>query len=351
MVEKNQIVRRDQSIIDVMKAIDENGKRMALVAEDERLIGIVSDGDIRRHILNSGNLNESVDHIMNQKPIVMIGEDKATARSIFEDNKINVLPVVDNDGKLLKVLFLEDVLSEKIVKNELRATLIVIMAGGRGTRLYPYTKVLPKPLIPIGDKPIVERIIDKFYDFGAKEFYMSVNYRKNMIKAYFSEIKRDYSIDYIEENIPLGTCGSLYFLKNKLQKSFIVSNCDILIDGDYSNMLDYHKKNHYALTIITSVKTHQIPYGIIELDEKKSVKNILEKPTKNILVNTGMYILEPFLLDYIPKGEVYHMTDLINEAIKRGEKIGTYPIGEKAWMDMGQIGELENMRKRLEYER
>lgn len=336
-------VKHNESIINTIKIIDDNGKRMAIVVENRKLLGIITDGDIRRYILRSGDLNKEVSNIMNINPITIYKGQTKKAKGLFKKKHLAALPVIDKYDDIVDVLFWEDIFTEDRKIEEKIDIPVVIMAGGKGTRLYPYTKILPKPLVPIGDTPIIERIMNRFHGKGCKNFYVTVNYKKNMIKAYFNELNPEYNIEYIEEHKPLGTCGSLYLLKDMIKGTFIVSNCDILIDGDYGDMLSYHKGNKNAITIITSIKNHVIPYGVIELDDFERVNRLTEKPQYNMLVNTGMYIIEPEVLLDVPEDTFFHITELIEQYIKKGKKIGTYPISEKSWLDMGQFSEMEKM--------
>lgn len=224
---------------------------------------------------------------------------------------------------------------------------VVIMAGGKGKRLGIITKILPKPLIPIGDIPIAERIINKFLQFNYTHFYITINFKKNLIKTYFNNIEKNYNIQYVEEEKPLGTAGSLYMLKNKIKSPFFVSNCDILIDGNYNEMMKFHIKNKNKITIIAAAKHFTLPYGVLKLDSHGLIKEMTEKPQYNCLVNTGMYILEPEILENIPRNEFFDITDLIKLYIDNGEPIGVFPIKENAWLDMGQIEEMENMNNIL----
>ena len=212
---------------------------------------------------------------------------------------------------------------------------VVIMAGGKGTRLYPYTKILPKPLIPIGDIPIMERIIDKFRDVGVTDFYATVNYRKNMIKSYFTDMVKDYEIKYVEENQPLGTAGSLRLIEEEFEQPFIVTNCDILIHADYEDVYRYHRESGNELTIVSALK------NIV-------VQSMEEKPKLSYFVNTGMYILNPELKKEIPEDTFYHMTDLTDKLLKENRKVGMYPISEDSFLDMGEFEEMHRMEKKLD---
>lgn len=344
---KELFISEEITIKEAIKKLDETAQKILLITEDKRLKGVLTDGDIRRWILKSGKLCEKVSLIMNTNPIYVTQENTYKAKKIMKKKMIEAIPVVNERKEVLDIIFWNDNFKEKLNHFDKINNPVVIMAGGKGTRLYPFTKVFPKPLIPIGDVPIVERIINRFRDYGCSKFYLTVNYKKNMIKAYFNELQKDYSVNYIEEDKPLGTGGSLHLLKDKIKNTFFVSNCDILIDGNYSDMLKYHKENNNKITMITSLKHYTIPYGVIKLSENGTINNILEKPEYDFLVNTGMYILQPETLYDIPENEFYHITDLINYYIEKGEKIGTYPVSEKSWLDMGQFKEMENMIERL----
>ena len=222
------------------------------------------------------------------------------------------------------------------------------MAGGKGTRLLPYTHVLPKPLIPIGDKPILERIIEQFCKYGCEKFFLVLNYKKNMIKAYFNEFEHDYQIEYIEEREPLGTGGGLSLLRDKLSGTFILSNCDILIREDFSNILNFHKNSGNKISMICSLKNFRIPYGIVHMGARGLVKSMEEKPTVTFLTNTGCYFIEPEILKEIPEDTFVGFPDIIDKYRLQGNQVGVYPISESAWLDMGQVEELEKMKINFE---
>ena len=351
MINLNELcVSIDETVIDTIKQLDKGAKKVIFVVEDEVLVGAVTDGDIRRWILRNGDLSASVTEIMNKKPIYVYEHQRVYAINLLKEHQLQAIPLINKEHKIIDVIFLSD-----IFKKHDRKTLgenidcpVVIMAGGKGTRLHPYTKVLPKPLIPIGDLTIIERIINQFKEFNCNDFYITVNYKKNMIKAYLEDKIDDYKIKYVEEEKFLGTGGSLYLLKNALAGTFFVSNCDILVEADYSEILKYHKENGYKITMVTSLKNYVIPYGVVEIEEGGSIKQMLEKPEFNFNVNTGLYILEAEILKDIPENEFFHITDLINMYIKKGEKVGIYPVTENSWMDMGEIKEMENMSKKFE---
>jgi NDP-sugar pyrophosphorylase family protein len=224
------------------------------------------------------------------------------------------------------------------------------MAGGKGTRLDPFTRILPKPLIPIGDKAIIDIIMERFSRHGVKEYFVSVNHKAKMIRSYFEEMATQYRIHYIEEEKPLGTAGSLKFLKDRIKDSVLVSNCDTIIDCDYSEITKFHKNNNYQISIVGSLKHFIIPYGICEIENGGLLRNLTEKPEYDYLVNTGMYILTNETLDLIPENQQYHITDLIKTVKNNGGRIGVFPISEKSWIDIGQWDEYRKSLKSLRIE-
>ena len=222
------------------------------------------------------------------------------------------------------------------------------MAGGKGTRLEPFTYIMPKPLIPIGNKPIIEIIIERFAEFGINEFYISLNYKANMIKAYFEGRPISEFLHYILEDSPLGTAGALKKLKDLIKSTFIVSNCDIIVKSDYSKIIDFHKSGKYDLTLVASMHHYTIPYGVCYVENGGDLKEISEKPEYDFLINTGMYVLEPNVIDFIPENTFYHITHLIDNLKKNNRKVGVYPVYEKSWIDVGQWEEYKNAIKYLQ---
>lgn len=337
------LIEKDISIREAIKKLDSTAKKILLVVENKKLIGTVTDGDIRRWILKNGDFEKEVSNIMNSNPKFINEKDKYRAKNIMESYFIDALPIVDDNKNLIVIVFWNDKINERIGALKKISNPVVIMAGGKGTRLYPYTQILPKPLIPIGDKSIIERIIERFEKFGCKNFYCTVNYKKNMIKAYFDEIEKNYEINYVEEGKFLGTAGSLYLLKDKITETFFVSNCDILVEADYKDILNYHKMKKNKITMVTSLKNYKIPYGVIKLTDKGQVSETVEKPEYSYLINAGFYVLEPEVLNDIPEDKFFHITDLINMYIDTGKRVGTYPIRENSWFDMGEFKEMDRM--------
>ena len=340
----------EDTIVEAMQKIDSNTKGILFVInENRKLTGVLTDGDVRRWLIKTGQLSGSVGQIMNKAPKTVYHKDAAAAKEYMTKNSITALPVISTKGIIVDLIFREETEIMTMERHSMLETVpVVIMAGGKGTRLYPYTKILPKPLIPIGDIPIMERIIDKFRDYGVKNFYATVNYRKNMIKSYFNETKSNYDICYVEEDRPLGTAGSLQLIKEEFRQPFIVTNCDILIHADYADIYKYHVDTGNELTIVTALKNIVVPYGVIHSSENGAVRSMEEKPRLSYFVNTGMYILNADLLKEIPEDTFFHMTDLADKLLSEDRKVGMYPISEDSFLDMGEFEEMHRMEKKLD---
>lgn len=342
------LITEGTSAIDALQKLDNTSKKVLFVVRDDRLVAAVSDGDVRRWILRKGSLESPVSKFANYKPVVVSEENRCMAREQMLKKSVVAIPVVDDEWHIVDIEFLYDSTnSDEDTKEKINIP-VVIMAGGLGTRLYPYTKILPKPLIPIGDIPICERIINLFEKAGCTEFYLVVNYKKNMIKAYFNELDKDYHITYIDEDTPLGTGGGLYMLKDILKTQFILTNCDTLIYEDYAKILQHHVDNQNFATMICSLKNYTIPYGVIELNEDGTIREMKEKPKLSFLTNTGTYFVEPDILKYIDEGENIGFPDVLVRAEKDQKKIGAYPISEQSWLDMGQFDSMQTMKQQLE---
>lgn len=339
------------TVKEAMKLLDKTAEKILFVVdENNSLKGALTDGDIRRWILKDGSLNERVVKVCNRDCYyVQLGFDLEVVKSEILQRLILYVPVVNEQKIVVEFLIWDNLFDRGIKRKALRSLDIpvVIMAGGKGTRLDPFTKILPKPLIPIGDKTILELIIDKFVDFGVTDFTLSVNYKAKIIKSYFEEISPDYSISYIDEDIPRGTAGSLGFFDTRNAKCFFVTNCDIIISADYSEILQFHNENMNDITVVASLKHIKIPYGVCKLGAEGLLDSIDEKPENDYLISTGMYIVNPALLDLIPKGSVYHMTNLIEDANSIGKRIGVFPISENSWIDTGEWVEYKKAVDRL----
>lgn len=338
-------IQPELTVLDAMKKLDETGRRILFIAPEGKLQAVVTDGDLRKLILRGGQLTDPVQKAANYHPCSLPLARRGEARRILKEKVIDALPLLDESGQIVDVLFAGGL----DVDNRRRAGLpVVIMAGGLGTRLYPYTKILPKPLIPVGELPIAEHIINRFCGFGCHEFTLVVNYKKNMIKSYFNDLEKSYTVRYVDEDTPLGTGGGLCLLKGQLHEPFFLSNCDILLDADFGDVYNHHKRSGNLITMICAFKHFTVPYGVIELDDGGRVAAMREKPEMNFLTNTGVYVVEPRVVEELEDGKKQDFTDIIERYRSAGEKIGVYPIAESSWMDMGQIEELDTMRRRLE---
>lgn len=340
---QNICVEEGTSVSDSIKKLDEAGEKIVLVTKNNKLTGTITDGDVRRWILRKGSFEEDVSKMMHKSPKVVSVEETEKAKQMMLEFHIEAIPVVDSNNVPVNIIFLRDIVEPDQKQYEQIDVPVVIMAGGKGTRLYPYTNVLPKPLMPIGSATILERIIDSFRKNGCDNFWLTLNYKKNLIKAYLDEKEKTYKIQYAEEEEFRGTCGGIRLLQDKLKGTFFVSNCDVLLDIDYSELLRFHQMNNNEITVVTSLKHMQIPYGVIELEKGGNIERMVEKPSFNYNINTGIYVMEPSVIKDIPLDQVFHMNDLMNKLLKEKRKVGAYPVTEQCWQDMGEISEMQKM--------
>ena len=337
---KNFFLDEKATILEAMKRLDETAVKVLFVQKDGILKAALSDGDVRRWILAHGALDAEIKHAANYKPLYLKKDNAVSAPEFLKKNSIEAVPIVDNELKILDVI-LWDERKEIYIKQKINLP-VVIMAGGKGTRLYPYTKILPKPLIPVGEVPIAEHIINQFRDYGCFDYFMIVNHKKNMIKAYFNEIEKDYNVYYADEEKPLG--GGLSLLQGRIHKTFILTNCDILIRENIAKIYHHHKKQNNLITMVCSLKNYQVPYGVVEIGEDGSVQEMREKPQLSFFTNTGCYIVESRVIDELENDKPISFPGIMEKYMRQGEKIGVYPIGEHTWLDMGQLDGLEKMQ-------
>ena len=346
---KTRIIAPSTSLLEAMKLMDEIMVKTLFVLNNEHFDGIVTLGDIQRAIINNIALNEPVIKILDKNKIYGYNaEGEECIRERMRKMRAEVMPILDEKGDLVDVWFWEDLFKavELTPREEINLP-VVIMAGGKGTRLKPITNVIPKPLVPIGEKTILETILDQFEEIGCTKFYMSVNYKADIIKYYISQLDHTYDIEFFQEDKPLGTIGSVSLLKGKITTPFFVSNCDCINEQDYRDVYEYHVQNHNDLTIVTMVKSFKIPYGVIETGEDGLMVALSEKPELTYQVNTGVYILNPGCIEEIPEGEFFHITHLIEKIKSRGGRVGCFPVSEHSWKDMGEWPEYLKMIKVL----
>lgn len=339
----------DIALVDAMQKIDVNTEGILfIVDQDDHLIGSLSDGDIRRWLIRTGKLDGIASQMMCRDPQFLLVNEEQRSFDFMKRKQITSVPIIDSERKIIDIIFssCKDEGKKEQLKI-LQKTPVIVMAGGKGTRLYPYTKILPKPLIPIGDIPILERILNRFNRYGAEEFYLTVNYRKEMIKSYFRELSPQYRIHYVEEEQPLGTAGSIKLIEEKFEQPVVITNCDILIDTDYGKVLQFHKESGNVLTIVSALKNITIPYGVLHSQKHGVVTSMEEKPQLSYFINTGMYIIDPEYIARIPDHTFYHMTHLADQLMADGLKVGMYPISENAFLDMGEFEEMKKMEERI----
>ena len=339
---KNYLVEKNIKIKEAMKRIDVTKPKILFVAENNKLIGALTDGDVRRYLMAGGSIEDSVDKACNKK-LKKIAHSKDEAINMLDKNYI-AIPIIDDKKNILDIY-----IGRKEVKTKKKKinVPVVINAGGKGTRLDPFTKILPKPLIPVGELPIIEHIMQRYEEAGCFDFSIIVNYKKQLIKSYFSEIDRKYNIHWVDENEPLGTGGGLSLLRNKIKDTFFFISCDNLLLADYEDIIRFHKKNKNDITMICARKKITIPYGIVNTNDKNVLETIEEKPEYSFLTNTAMYVIEPAVLKDIKKNTRIDFPDIIKMEKEKGRKIGVYSVEEDDWLDMGVMSELEKMRIRL----
>jgi dTDP-glucose pyrophosphorylase len=346
------IVADSVNIRTAVKQMDKGGIGfIAIIDGKKRVIGVVTNGDFRRAVLNGKALDCDILSITNKsfKYLVKGFSQDDALQILMSIQKVEWLPIL-NKRLLVDIISKDDLLPNNGAKTSKKNKInlpIIIMAGGKGKRLDPFTRILPKALIPFGEKPIIEVIMENFFAYGVKNYFISVNHKHKMIKAFFEDRNSKYNISYIDEDKPLGTAGSIKLIEGQIDTPFFVSNCDIIINCDYSSILTFHQNNNFAITLVASMQHNTIPYGVCDLNDDGTLDILREKPEYDVLVNTGMYLLNSEILSYIPVDTYFDMTDLINIVKKDNHSIGIYPVSEKSWIDVGQWQEYDNAMNRF----
>ena len=329
---KDIAIRRDASIRDGLEVIDTGGIQIALVVdENAKLQGVVTDGDIRRGILQGVDLDASVTTVMNPDPVTA-SPDETRSRLIemMKSRRIHQIPVVDTKGTVQAIKVLD-----KLLEPEPRPNPIMLMAGGLGTRLRPLTNDCPKPLLEVGDKPILETIIEGFTQHGFHRFYLSVNYKAGMIEEYFGDGSNwNAQIEYIREEKRLGTAGPLSLLPRQPDHPLIVMNGDLLTTLNFSQLMDFHEEQRADATMCVREYEVQVPYGVVETDDQR-MTGLEEKPVHRHFVNAGIYVLNPDVLGHVPIDTFYDMPDLFETLVDNNQKATVFPVREY-WQDVGQ---------------
>ena len=326
-------------------------KTLIVVDSSNKLLGILSDGDIRKSIISGKKLSDKIADIYNKNPYYVFDGKFIldNLKEVFLKKKYNLIPVLNKKLIIKKIITWDDVFNDqkKVNKKQIKGVPVVIMAGGEGSRMKPFTNILPKPLVPINSQPIIDIIINSLSLYGIKDFYLSVNFMKEVLKTYLNLYHKDKKLSFIEEKVPRGTAGCLSSLKKNKNKTFMVTNCDILIDIDKFDFYQWHKKERNDISIIAAKIKHTFPYGNIQINDDGNFLDITEKPKFNFLANTGFYIINKKAIELIPNKGTFHMTDLIRKSKLNNLKIGIYSINKESWNDFGQWKEYNNSLKNI----
>lgn len=341
-------ISKNATIIEAFNLMDDVGKKLLIVTEKKLFVSLLSMGDLQRYLIKSQNLKTKISSILRKKIIyAKEGENIEEIKSKIKMYRTEYMPVVSKKNEIVDVVFWEDFF-DKVDRNHKKVSIpVVIMAGGKGTRLRPITNIIPKPLIPLGDKTMIEHIITNFISHGVKDFYISVNYKSDMIQAHLNNKNffKKINLNYFKEDQPLGTAGSLKYLDNKFKQPFFVTNCDVIIDQDLGEFYNFHKTSNNDISIIGVVKKIPISYGTLNVEQNGILKSIDEKPDFTFQANAGIYIINPDVIKEIEKNKVFHITDLISKILNKKGKVGVFPISDKSWSD---IGEWSQYRKTLD---
>lgn len=332
------------TVSEAMQKIDINSNGILFLVNERGILTFcITDGDIRRYLLAGGEMSGAAIDAANKHPKKAQTIDEA--KNLYHKKYWVAIPVVDADGKLLDVYTGEAGVTQH-THNPLNLP-VVINAGGKGTRLDPFTRVLPKPLIPVGELPIIEHIMKEYQSYSCDEFHIIVNYKKELMKAYFADNENHYHISWYDEENPLGTGGGLSLLRGKFDSTFFFANCDALLTANYESMVNFHKENGNVITMVCAYKNINIPYGVVEMGINGSIKGMKEKPLMSFLTNTGIYIVEPEVIDDIEDDVAIGFPDIVEREREKGKRVAVFPVSENDWMDMGQLPELEKMRIKL----
>jgi len=333
----------NDTIEDAIRKLKNPYEIVLIIDNNNLLIGTITDGDIRRALLKHIPQNEKIIQAMNHNPITCQVETKEKfLKNIFNDKNIRQIPIVDKSGCVVDIKVCNTLVEKKRFPNT-----VFLMAGGFGTRLQPLTNNTPKPLLKLGDKAILEIIIDGFISQGFHNFFISTHFLAQQIENYFGDGSRmGVSIEYVHEDEPLGTGGALGLLPKDIKSPIIMMNGDLITDIDFAKIMYFHNKNKNEITMCTRKYEFQVPYGVIESDDEK-VTGIIEKPTKSFFVNAGIYIINPNVFNNLYGLDYLDMPDLIKQNIKLNKNVNIFPLHEY-WLDIGQIDNYE--KAKLEFE-
>ncbi|HBG27227.1 MAG: hypothetical protein A2Y10_12425 [Planctomycetes bacterium GWF2_41_51] len=331
-------INQHSTILDALKQMDLKNVKLLLMTDSARhFLSVISIGDIQRAIIKNRPLDTAIEEIT--RPHVLIALPSDSQEYIKEQmlkNRAECMPVVNENNEIVHIYYWSDFFDKDVNSKDLTEVPVLIMAGGKGERLKPLTDIIPKPLVPVGDKTIIEHIINQFNKHGCRNFYISTNHKHELLKGYLDSIKLpENDIKYLHEDFPLGTAGAMAALRGT-KSSFFVSNCDIIIYQNYSKILEFHRENENDATIVTAIYHHKIDYGVVETDDSGEVLDIHEKPEKIYQINTGFYVFESSVLDLISDNTSCDMPELLARLKNGGRKVGVFPIQNSSWFDIGQ---------------
>ena len=333
-------IEPEATLLEAFKRMDAARSKLLILGTPERYGGLVSIGELQRALIAGADLGLPLSELPDRGETVVAtpADSRASIRERMLAIRAEFMPVVDERGGVREVVRWADLFAAEPIppRRSLGDVPVVVMAGGRGTRLRPLTNVIPKPLIPIGSRSMLEHIIGRFRSVGCRRFFLTVNYLADALR-YYVEQQTDYGplVTYVREDEPLGTAGSLHLLRDALDVAFFVTNCDILVEQDYSEIYDHHLRGGYRMTVVTALRHHQVPYGTVETDDAGELARLSEKPELTYAINAGMYVLDPSLLAEVPTDRPFHITELIEDLRARGESVGVFPVSEGSWLDIG----------------
>ena len=334
---KDISIPREATLQTALQVLDAGAMQIALVVDNGcHLAGTVTDGDARRALLRGQDLQTPVAEVMNANPVTgLLAEGHEIWQRTMHRHSLRHLPLIDAAGCVA------DLARYELPSEPVRNTPVIIMAGGLGARLRPLTNDIPKPLLKVGSRPVLETIIENFADQGFQQITLCINYRGDMIREHFGDGSRwDIRIDYVEEPDRMGTAGALTLLPNRPQEPFIVMNGDLLTKVDFVRLLEFHRRQGFAATVAMREYSYQVPYGVLEINDRYRVMRMVEKPLEHRYVSAGIYILNPQTIDLIPPGEYYDMPNLFNLLMQRDHSVGSFPLRDY-WVDIGRIEDLE----------
>lgn len=333
-------IKKNDKIKNAILKIRKNGTRTVLVVDKKhKLLGSLSEGDIQKALVKNKKLSSSVYKIYNSNPKKLNENNinKNLISKIFLEGQYGLLPVVNKRGVVKKVITWNEIFN--YTKNKIVEIDVIIMAGGKGLRLLPLTQVLPKPLVPINGKPMLEHILDNFKNFKFKNVYLILNHQANLIKSYFQNYDKNISLQYFKEPEPLGTIGGIKSINTNISENFLLTNCDTLFRIDFNKLIDFHKKNKNLITVLVSKNQLRYPYGLCKIKNGK-LFSILEKPKFNFICNAGLYVMNKKVLKLIPKKK-FDTTDLLKKCLKLNYNIGVFEISNSSWTDLGQLSDFK----------